>query len=105
MICSENVEMPFSSTAKLYVCELFWIEHNNTTSSITTVNATSTPCGECYRPEYVVFTWILCLVALTSILKLYYLIKTFLAAINYIMYCSLLIRYYTMDLFYSENGT
>ncbi|VVC96072.1 unnamed protein product [Leptidea sinapis] len=46
--------------------------------------------GECYRPEYVVFTWILCLVALTSILKLYYLIKTCLAIASVAFYSVLL---------------
>lgn len=35
----------------------------------------------CFHPEYVVFTWILCLVALTTTLRLYYLVKTFLAVI------------------------
>ena len=53
--------------------------------------------GECYKPEYVVFTWILCLVALTSILKLYYLIKTLLAIINVAMYAVLLLSYYKND--------
>lgn len=53
-------------------------------------------CGECYGPEYVVFTWILCLVALTSILKLQYLVKTFLALANCSMYCVLLLRYYNI---------
>lgn len=53
--------------------------------------------GECYKPEYVVFTWILCLVALTSILKLYYLIKTLLAIINVAMYAVLLLLYYNND--------
>lgn len=35
----------------------------------------------CFHPEYVVFTWIMCLVALTTTLRLYYLVKTFLAVI------------------------
>ncbi|XP_058793697.1 adenylyl cyclase 78C-like [Phymastichus coffea] len=34
---------------------------------------------QCLKPEYIVFTWILCLIALASSLKLYYLVKTALA--------------------------
>nr|CAD7457888.1 unnamed protein product [Timema tahoe] len=34
----------------------------------------------CTHPEYIVFTWVLCLVALATCLKLYYLVKTALAA-------------------------
>lgn len=33
----------------------------------------------CAHPEYVVFTWVLCLIALATALKLYYLVKTFMA--------------------------
>lgn len=49
---------------------------------------------ECDKPEYVVFTWILCLVALTSVLKLYYLIKTFQAVVNVTLYSALLVIFY-----------
>lgn len=59
--------------------------------------------GECYRPEYVVFTWILCLVALTSILKLYYLIKTLLAVLNVAMFSVLLLLYYNEYAFDTLN--
>lgn len=45
---------------------------------------------ECYHPEYVVFTWIMCLVALATTLKLYYLIKTFLAIIMAAAYALLI---------------
>ncbi|XP_063224161.1 adenylyl cyclase 78C [Bacillus rossius redtenbacheri] len=38
------------------------------------------PDDLCLRPEYIVFTWVLCLVALATSLKLYYLVKTALAA-------------------------
>ncbi|XP_050071786.1 adenylyl cyclase 78C [Anopheles maculipalpis] len=33
----------------------------------------------CVHPEYVVFTWVLCLISLATALKLYYLVKTFMA--------------------------
>jgi adenylate cyclase 8 len=33
----------------------------------------------CVEPEYIVFSWVLCLVALATALKLYYLVKSFMA--------------------------
>lgn len=38
------------------------------------------------HPEYIVFTWVLCLIALATALKLYYLIKLFLAVAMLIVY-------------------
>ncbi|KAH8380471.1 hypothetical protein KR009_010919, partial [Drosophila setifemur] len=35
--------------------------------------------GECAHPEYLVFTWVLCLVSLATALKLYYLVKAAMA--------------------------
>ncbi|XP_058823589.1 adenylyl cyclase 78C [Topomyia yanbarensis] len=35
--------------------------------------------SKCVHPEYVVFTWVLCLISLATALKLYYLVKTFMA--------------------------
>lgn len=98
------------STTKLYVCPSSFPETNSTAVARTgnttnTTEAIRDPFGECYRPEYVVFTWILCLVALTSILKLYYLIKTFLAVINVAMYSALLLYYYDVYTINSANNT
>ncbi|XP_011634249.1 adenylate cyclase type 8 isoform X1 [Pogonomyrmex barbatus] len=45
----------------------------------------------CIRPEYIVFTWILCLIALASALKLYYLVKTALAAAIVLVYAVLIL--------------
>ncbi|XP_054014639.1 adenylyl cyclase 78C-like isoform X1 [Hylaeus anthracinus] len=45
----------------------------------------------CVRPEYMVFTWILCLIALASALKLYYLVKTALATIIVSVYAVLIL--------------
>ncbi|XP_012342134.1 adenylyl cyclase 78C isoform X4 [Apis florea] len=47
--------------------------------------------GTCVRPEYIVFTWILCLIALASALKLYYLVKTALATIIVSVYAVLIL--------------
>lgn len=44
----------------------------------------------CSHPEYLVFTWVLCLIALATGLKLYYLVKTFLAAIMVCCYAILI---------------
>lgn len=45
----------------------------------------------CVRPEYIVFTWILCLIALASALKLYYLVKTALATLIVSVYATLIL--------------
>lgn len=44
----------------------------------------------CCHPEYLVFTWILCLIALATGLKLYYLVKTFMATIMVVCYVVLI---------------
>lgn len=48
----------------------------------------------CQHPEYIVFTWILCLIALATVLKLYYLVKTTMAAVLVACYISLIIEVY-----------
>ncbi|KAK0083227.1 hypothetical protein PV325_009156 [Microctonus aethiopoides] len=45
----------------------------------------------CLQAEYIIFTWILCLIALASALKLYYLVKCALASIIVFMYAALII--------------
>lgn len=45
----------------------------------------------CFHPEYIIFTWVLCLIALATALKLYYLIKTFLAIIMVALYTILIL--------------
>ncbi|XP_047360722.1 adenylyl cyclase 78C isoform X1 [Vespa velutina] len=54
--------------------------------------------SSCIRPEYIVFTWILCLIALASALKLYYLVKTALATAIVLVYAVLILVVYK-DLF------
>ncbi|XP_028163982.1 adenylyl cyclase 78C-like [Ostrinia furnacalis] len=111
-ICLFVTIMSISSTVKLYVCPSSFPQSVNYTNEILNESNATTPTllseyrevpGECYRPEYVVFTWILCLVALTSILKLYYLIKTCLAIVNVAMYSGLLLYYYDVYYISSEN--
>lgn len=54
----------------------------------------------CSHPEYMVFTWILCLIALATGLKLYYLVKTFMALIMVICYAILILM---TDVFKSDE--
>lgn len=48
----------------------------------------------CEHPEYIVFTWVLCLIALATALKLYYLIKTLLAVVMVAVYTVLILGPY-----------
>nr|CAD7394065.1 unnamed protein product [Timema cristinae] len=50
----------------------------------------------CTHPEYIVFTWVLCLVALATCLKLYYLVKTALAAVMVTTVSMLIIYVYPL---------
>ncbi|XP_043287752.1 adenylyl cyclase 78C isoform X2 [Venturia canescens] len=64
-------------------------ENHNFTENTTTND--HFPNANCLRSEYIVFTWILCLIALASALKLYYLVKTALATIIVLMYAALIL--------------
>lgn len=59
--------------------------------------------GDCVHPEYLVFTWVLCLIALATTLKLYFLVKTFLASIMVAVYTGLTSLAYPNVL--SQNDT
>ncbi|XP_037906761.1 adenylyl cyclase 78C isoform X1 [Hermetia illucens] len=59
--------------------------------------------ANCAHPEYVVFTWILCLIALATALKLYYLVKTFMATVMVVVY-ALLILVAFPDVFTDANA-
>ncbi|KAI5635835.1 adenylate and guanylate cyclase catalytic domain-containing protein [Phthorimaea operculella] len=110
-ICTYIMVMSISSTMKLYICPSSFPvpQPDNSTNPLHNETAafmdlTADMTQECYRPEYVVFTWILCLVALTSIVKLYYLIKTCLAVVNVLIYACLLLVYYNVYYFDSANS-
>ncbi|KAJ8733709.1 hypothetical protein PYW07_014260 [Mythimna separata] len=100
-ICFFIFIMALSSTIKLYICPL--APHQKISNSASTVfNFTATISNlhndtapdDCRQPDYVVLTWVLCLIALTSVFKLYFLIKTLLATVSVAMYCILLVHYY-----------
>ncbi|XP_033157881.1 adenylyl cyclase 78C isoform X1 [Drosophila mauritiana] len=46
--------------------------------------------GHCAHPEYLVFTWVLCLVSLATALKLYYLVKALMALSMVAFYTTLI---------------
>lgn len=46
--------------------------------------------GQCAHPEYLVFTWVLCLVSLATALKLYYLVKALMALAMVAFYTTLI---------------
>ncbi|CAG9864998.1 unnamed protein product [Phyllotreta striolata] len=60
-------------------------------SSDNTINNNALVEQACRHPEYVVFTWVLCLIALATALKLYYLIKILLLIIMLIVYTVLIL--------------
>jgi adenylate cyclase 8 len=49
---------------------------------------------QCLAPEYIVYTWVLCLVALATALKLYYLVKTTLASAMVSVFTTLILVAY-----------
>ncbi|XP_017138119.1 adenylyl cyclase 78C isoform X2 [Drosophila miranda] len=56
--------------------------------------------GECAHPEYLVFTWVLCLVSLATALKLYYLVKALMALGMVGFYTTLIVlKFSTGDVF------
>lgn len=67
-------------------------EDSNYTFSIDTGNNrySMNRIESCSHPEYLVFTWVLCLIALATGLKLYYLVKTFMATIMVCCYAVLI---------------
>lgn len=67
-----------------------------TENNVTTSNTDSGTIilRNCRHPEYIVFTWVLCLIALATALKLYYLIKLFLAVVMVIVYTVLILLPY-----------
>lgn len=52
--------------------------------------------NDCAHPEYIIFTWVLCLVSLATALKLYFLIKTCLALAMVGCYMILILTYPTI---------
>lgn len=64
--------------------------YNSTETITTTTEYNFSNKSTCEHPEYIVFMWVLCLIALATALKLYYLIKTCLAVILLTVYTVLI---------------
>lgn len=80
-----------SSGASSRVLEQLVSDSNQTADASSTVIVTVLAC---VNSEYLVFTWVMCLVALATTLKLYFLIKTLLAFIMVSFYAFLVIAGY-----------
>lgn len=70
-------------------------------SNVTSKSLLTQTYYECPHPEYIVFTWVLCLIALATALKLYYLIKLFLAIAMISVYTILIMIPY--NIVFSDN--
>lgn len=80
-----------SSGVSSRVLEQLVSDSNKTADASSTVIVTVLAC---VNSEYLVFTWVMCLVALATTLKLYFLIKTLLAFIMVSFYAFLVIAGY-----------
>lgn len=80
-----------SSGASSRILEQLVSDSNKTADASSTVIVTVLAC---VNSEYLVFTWVMCLVALATTLKLYFLIKTLLAFIMVSFYAFLVIAGY-----------
>jgi adenylate cyclase 8 len=66
------------------------INLNETTNFMDNKDEQEPACDE--DPEYIVFTWVLCLVALATALKLYYLVKTCMALFMVVIFCIIILE-------------
>lgn len=88
-IQSEMLDKPLNKISSKREEDLFFLQDDN--DSLADLNRYSNEIKEaCSHPEYLVFTWVLCLIALATGLKLYYLVKTFMAAIMVCCYAILI---------------
>jgi adenylate cyclase 8 len=76
---------------------------NRFVNATLSLNVTADANG-CIHPEYIAFSWVLCLIALATALKLYYLVKMQLAIGLVTVFCFLILGIYP-DLFnkYDDN--
>lgn len=63
-------------------------------SNASAIGVMTSTYDDCPHPEYIVFTWVLCMIALATALKLYYLIKLFLAVVMVAVYTVLILLPY-----------
>lgn len=66
----------------------------NSTNDTVDVSQQSAYVDDCLHPEYLVYTWVLSLIALATTLKLYFLIKTLLAVSMVAIYTLFILVFY-----------
>jgi adenylate cyclase 8 len=105
-VCAVITLISLASSMGLILCEELSLvgDDLNTTESNSSTVVSRPSIVQCSHPEYVVFTWVLCLIALATALKLYYLVKTFLATIMVICYSILILVIYPEIFMHSKNG-
>lgn len=64
---------------------------SDTSASLGNTTHELTAKPNCMHPEYVVYTWVLSMIALATALKLYYLIKLLLAILMVALYTTLIV--------------
>lgn len=69
----------------------FYLRDNSDQADNSTVSICDTYCK---HPEYIVFTWVLCMIALATALKLYYLVKLLLTLVMVAIYTILILLPY-----------
>uniref|UniRef100_A0AAG5CQR2 adenylate cyclase n=1 Tax=Anopheles atroparvus TaxID=41427 RepID=A0AAG5CQR2_ANOAO len=74
-----DLELPYTTTNQTPVDEPSTTVDEELLSTETSDAQPTSSTTSCVHPEYVVFTWVLCLISLATALKLYYLVKTFMA--------------------------
>lgn len=62
-------------------------------NQVTPIDTNEAPVVSTYYPQYFVYTWVLCMVALASFLKLNYLVKTIVLVFMVTCYSILIIRF------------
>lgn len=69
-------------------------DNYNSTNDTADVSQESAYSTDCLHPEYLVYTWVLSLIALATTLKLYFLIKTLLAVTMVAIYTLFILVFY-----------
>lgn len=103
IVCTAVILMSVASSIGLVPYQLEEAQ-NFTATPISNSSMICDKASHCVQPKYVVFTWVLCLIALATALKLYYLVKTILAFTLVTVFCILILFVYP-DVFnmYDDN--
>ncbi|XP_020714442.1 adenylate cyclase type 8 isoform X2 [Ceratitis capitata] len=84
------------SENELELIDLNSIEFFNSLNTLNSTENLQMIQNDCAHPEYIIFTWVLCLVSLATALKLYYLIKTLMAMAMVGCYMILILTFPTL---------